>query len=534
TDGRFSEDGEAVDPDADEHLRDALRVGVLCSNAELNDTDGEVDIVGDPMEAALAVAGLKGGMHRDAVLEEFPEEREVAFDPEVRMMATFHRTDSNYLVAVKGAPDAVLEHCERVRAGDDIRDWDGGERERWLDRNEALAADGLRVLALAQKETSELEERPYEGLTFLGLAGLVDPVRSDVREPIDRCQAAGIRIVMATGDHAATARNVALGAGLVDDPEARVVPSSELETAGPDADLQQFLDVPIFARISPEQKLDLIAMHQDAGSVVAMTGDGVNDAPALKKADIGVAMGERGTQVAQEAADVVLKDDALSTIVTAVELGRDIFVNIRRFVVYLLSGNMGEILAVAAASVAALPLPILPLQILFLNLVNDVFPALALGVGEGPPDIMSRPPRSKEEPVLTREHWIAIGGYGVVIAATALAALLLALNRLGLEPERAVTVSFLTFAFGRLWHVFNMREPGSPLFRNDVVGNPYVWAALGICTCLVLAAVYAPGLSTVLKTQPPGRDGWALALGLSLFPCLGGQVWKTIRARKGD
>ncbi|MFO7897679.1 MAG: cation-transporting P-type ATPase [Planctomycetota bacterium] len=531
---RFRADGEAVDPGADDRLHEALTVGVLCSNAEIRDDEGGVaEVLGDPLEAALAVAGLKGGLHRDEMLEEFPESREVAFDPEVRMMATFHETDGGHLVAVKGAPDAVLEHCDRVRTAEGARGWEPGEPDEWLERNERLAEDGLRVLALARKEVSDPGQDPYEQLVFVGLAGFLDPVRSDVREPIDRCQAAGIRVVMATGDQAATARNVALAAGLVDDPAVPVVASRELRAAeGPEEERRRFLDAPIFARISPEQKLDLIAMHQGAGSVVAMTGDGVNDAPALKKADIGVAMGERGTQVAQEAADVVLKDDALSTIVTAVELGRDIFLNIRRFVLYLLSGNVSEIIAVAAASVAGLPLPILPLQILFLNLVNDVFPALALGVGEGPPDIMSRPPRSKEEPVLRGDHWLAIGGYGVVIAATALAALLLALNRLGLEPDRAVTVSFLTLGFGRLWHVFNMRERGSPLFRNDVVRNPYVWAALGLCTCLLLAAVYAPGLSTALKTRPPGADGWALALGLSLFPCIAGQVWKTIHVRE--
>ncbi len=292
---------------------------------------------------------------------------------------------------------------------------------------------------------------------------------------------------------------------------------------------KRILEAPILARVSPKQKLDLIALYQGNGSVVAMTGDGVNDAPALKKADIGIAMGQRGTQVAREAADMVLKDDAFSTIVVAVEQGRVIFDNIRKFVLYLISCNVSEIAVVFLASLINVPLPIRPLQILFLNLVTDVFPALALGVGEGDPAVMKRRPRDPEEPILTRRHWGAIGGYGLIITISVLGGLGLAFNWLGMEEGQAVTVSFLTLAFAQLWHVFNMRGQDSSLLRNEVTRNPFVWGALVLCIVLLLVAVYLPVLADVLKVVDPGPKGWALVLVMSLMPLVVGQILKLTR-----
>ena len=281
------------------------------------------------------------------------------------------------------------------------------------------------VAEVAAKGADSADEPPYGGLTLLGLVGLSDPPRVDTREAIARTRGAGIKAVMVTGDQPVTARSIALSVGLEDEKSAEVVNGGELadQEALADKERERLLRARIFARVSPKQKLDLISLYQENGSVVAMTGDGVNDAPALKKADIGVAMGLRGTQVAREAADVVLKDDAFSTIAFAVEQGRVIYANIRKFVTYLLSCNVSEILIIALASFAGAPLPLLPLQILFLNLVTDVFPALALGVGEGSPGVMDRPPRDKEEPILTRGHWRAISGYSAAITASVLAAL---------------------------------------------------------------------------------------------------------------
>jgi Ca2+-transporting ATPase len=412
------------------------------------------------------------------------------------------------------------------------------------------------VLALASKRAGSADEPPYRDLSFIGLVGLLDPPREQARAAIESCRRAGIRVVMVTGDQAATAESIARAVGLIGpEDDAGIVEGGALrehrgggreegqgegeegeETEGGEggegeeggegdaAASQRLLEAPIFARFEPAQKLDLVALYQDHGNVVAMTGDGVNDAPALKKADIGIAMGKRGTRVAQEAADMVLTDDAFSSIVAAIHQGRVIFANIRKFVVYLLSCNVSEIMVVGVASGLAVPLPILPLQILYLNLVTDVFPALALALGEGDARVMERPPRDPSEPVLTRAHWARIGGFGLLITVSVLAALLAALHWLGLDERGAVTVSFSTLALAQLWHVFNLRERGSSLLGNDVVRNPWVWGALALCVLLVVAAVHLPGLSTVLQTADPGARGWALALGLSLLPWLVGQL----------
>ena len=378
------------------------------------------------------------------------------------------------------------------------------------------------------------EVKPYEDLTLLGVVGLLDPPRQEVKKALKACHDAGIRAIMVTGDRPDTARNIGLAVGLTTEQEVEAQQGKALKS--PDelsqTEHERLRQIPIFARVSPEQKLNLIALHQEAGAIVAMTGDGVNDAPALKKADIGVAMGKRGTQVAKEAADMVLQDDAFSTIIAAVEQGRAIFNNIRKFTLYLLSGNVGEIIAVAAASLTDAPLPLLPLQILYLNVVNDVFPALALGVGAGNPTLMQRPPRDSKESILTTKHWWAIAGYGLLIAVPILGAFYLSLVSLNLGERKAVTVSFLTLAFGRLWHVFNMRDSDSGLIRNEVTTNPYVWGALLICIGLLLSAVYLPGLSDALQTVNPDLNGWGVAIGMSLIPLVIGQIWKVINNKR--
>jgi Ca2+-transporting ATPase len=412
-------------------------------------------------------------------------------------------------------------------------------RRQWNQRGLHLAEQGLRVLAVATKETDALDAEPYRDLTFLGLVGMVDPPRQGVAEAIGRCHQAGMSVVMVTGDHAATARNIAQQVGLIGKDDASAARGANREVIEgkeiPSADdlspeqRQRMANARVFARVSPEQKLHLIDIQKQAGAVVAMTGDGINDAPALKKADIGVAMGLRGSQVAREAADMILKDDAFSSIVVAIEEGRVIFNNIRKFVIYLLSGNASQIVIVFIASLFNWPLPILPLQILYLNIVSDVFPALALGLGGGNAAIMRQPPRDPKEPVLTWGHWRVIFAYGLLITLPVLGSFWIAHAALGISAADAVTVSFMTLALGRLWHIFNMRDPGSGFVRNEVTVNPYVWAALAFCTVLLLGAVYLPGISTALRLSGPGLRGWAVILALSLVPLAVGQIVKTLR-----
>ncbi len=511
-------------------FRAMVKVGVLCNDARQGTDDQEEQ--GDPLEVALLDLGDRCDLTRADLEAEAPRVRGVPFDRDTKMMATVHEEEGAYREAVKGAPEAVLDVCTQVQVDGEVQPLDEAARDEWKRASESMAEDGLRVLAFARKTVRNPEADPYHDLELLGLVGLLDPPRQDVRSVIDRCKAAGIRVIMVTGDHPSTARYVANAVHL-DDGEGTILQGHEIpapEEADRDA-VRRMLDATVYARVSPKQKLDLVDLHQEAGAIVAMTGDGVNDAPALRSADIGVAMGERGTDVAQEAADMILQDDAFSTIVSAVEQGRVIFNNIRKFTVYLLSGNVGEILAVGAAAAVGAPLPLLPLQILYLNMINDVFPALALGVGPGPAAVMERPPRDPAEDVLERRHWGQIGGYGLVLAATMLGVFGTALGPLGMPLEEAVTLSFLTISTSRLLHVFNMHDPGSGLAINEISRNPFVWGALLVCIALLLVAVYVPALAEVLSLVPPSPAGWWLVGGASFVPLVAGQAYLAWRAR---
>jgi P-type Ca2+ transporter type 2C len=447
------------------------------------------------------------------------------------MMATYNRVENGFEVAVKGAPDRVLSVCTHVaRANGDLEEeLDQETRDKWLERSEKMASKGLRLLAAADKKVADTDAPPYGNLRFLGLYGLLDPARGDVRGAIKECQAAGIRVIMVTGDQPATAVAIAGQTGVVEDANPSVIHGHDLKDPDEmaDDDRRRVFNTSIFARISPEQKLHLIKLMQAEGLTVAMTGDGVNDAPALKKADIGVAMGQRGTDAARQVADMVLLDDAFSSIVSAVRYGRVIFENIRKSVMFMLCTNVAEVLAVTLAAIIGgfyeFPIPLLPLQILYLNVITDVFPALALGMGQGEADIMQKKPRLRNESVLTGKHWSAIGGWAVLISACVLGSLVAALYLLGFEQRQAVTISFLTLAFGKLWFVYNLRNPGSRMFTNDVVRNSYVAGSILLCVGLLLAAVYVPVLSGLLNTQNPGPQGWLLLLGMSFIPFVWGQ-----------
>ena len=522
--------GEALALRADAQLARLTEIGVLCNDASLGDEARQPN--GDPMEIALLRVGRRVGIERGELLKAKPLARKYAFDAARKMMATLHRQDGEVLFAVKGAPEAVLSIADRVANDDGGTVMDDVTRARWLERVDHLGHHGLRVLACATKATAHDDDDPYRNLTFLGLVALEDPARADVPQAIQACRQAGIRVVMVTGDHAITARSIGRAVGIGEMAENAVEGRELARLLGGHQD--ELLRTGIFARVSPSEKLELVRAYQRAGAVVAMTGDGVNDAPALRQADIGVAMGMRGTDVAREAAAMILLDDAFPTIVKAIREGRVIFGNIRRFVTYLLSCNLSEVLVVGLAIVFGLPLPILPLQILYLNLVTDVFPAFALAMGEGDRDVLNRAPRDPQEPLLGRSQWTLIVLHGLALTATTFGALALGRFWLELDGSAVVTVTFLTLGFAQLWHVFNMRHSRSGLVQNEVTRNPWLWGALALCTLLLAVPPYVPHLAHVFHLVPPTNAMWAVILGMSVTPLLVVQslAWIAVRYRR--
>lgn len=508
-----------------------LGIGVLCSNARPDDGGG---YTGDPTEVALLEAAALKGVELRQLARELEEVHEVPFDSETMMMATFHqrrseRDGSLYYCAVKGAPSQVLQACDHILTETGSGILSDEQQKEWRERVDNLAARGLRLLAFADKDVSDVTEKPYEKLCFVGLAAMEDPPRSDVREAIEQCQDAGIRVVMVTGDRADTGSAIGEKVGLNIDGKAFL----GQDLGDPDElsaqERNRIQSAAVFARVTPEQKFHLVKLYQDSGQIIAMTGDGVNDAPALKQADIGIAMGLRGTDAAKQVADMVLRDDNFATIVAAVREGRIIFANIRKSVIFMLCTNIAEVLAVALASLAQLPIPLHPLQILYLNVLTDVFPALALGVGLGSSDVMKRLPREPGEAVLTPHHWFSIGLWSVIIGAIVLAALTIGLSFFGFDEKRTVTISFLTLAFAKLWFVLNLRDRGTTVWRNDVTSNPWIWLSWGICIVLLMLAVYWTPLAALLQTVLPGVKGWGLVLCLSLVPVALGTILPGIR-----
>jgi Ca2+-transporting ATPase len=532
----FFENGNRVDPLSIPALNNALRAVALCNNASLGPAeDRQADGIGDPLEIALLVAAAHGGIQRPRLLETLPESREEAFDSDLKMMATIHEDGSGYLIAVKGAPESIIGASRYIMTDSGVRPLTADDARLLNDQNDSLADQGYRVLGTAHRNVEMDTGRTYEDLVFLGLFGLVDPPRQDVPGAIDLCRKAGVRTVMVTGDQPVTARYVAVAVGLVDKEPIEVLTGKDIKEPAhlSPTEIERILKAPVLARVSPRQKLNVIDIYRKSGYVVAMTGDGVNDAPALKKADIGIAMGLRGTQVAREAAGIVLKDDAFPTIVTAIEQGRTIFANIRKFVKYLVSCNLSTFFTISFAFFLGLPLPVLPLQILYLNLVTDIFPALALGVGRSSPVLMSEPPRKATEPVLLRKDWLAIGFHGLLISLAVLTCFSLALYVFHIGRQEAVSISFLSLGFARMCHVFNMKEKKSSFLRNELTTNLYVWGALGLCALLLFITFCTP-LAGVLHVVRPGITGWILIGAAGIVPLFVVQIINSAGKLKAD
>lgn len=501
----------------DERFKRFFEVAVLANDAEYR-PDNEEEQSGDPLEISLLhFAHAFDSEHTDK-LRNGERVAEDPFDTEDKRMGTVYKTDDGFITAGKGAAEAMLEICTKLLATDGEKDLSEEDKKTWLERNNELAEDGLRALAFAYRRTDGKPEGADGGefmkdMVLVGLVGFLDPPREDVIDAIDLCHKAGIDVVMVTGDHPGTAGNVARAVHILNSGEGKTMKGSELED---DIKSSDVAEAEVFARVDPAQKLKIVQAYQEKGLITGMTGDGVNDAPALKKADIGIAMGKRGTQVAKEVADMVLKDDSFPAIVEAIREGRIIFENIRRFVVYQLSYHFSEIVVITAAILVLYELPLLPLQLLFLNILLDVFPALALGVGRGRGGVMTEPPKDPGKPIITKKGWLVMGVYGMLIAASAGGAYFYAYYTLDADLALCNNVAFFTLSVSQLFNVFNMRDYDENFFKNQVTVNKYVWMALALCIGALAAAYFVPGLSDLLSLQEMSGELWVLVGAASL------------------
>lgn len=513
------------------------RIAVLCNTAELQNNSGAVKEIGDPLEIGLLKFALKNNFNIQNYRSQFPKMKEVPFSSETRIMATLHQTENKLTSYAKGATEELLMRCNRILKGEGITELKPEEKEIWLKKAEELADSGLKVIAGAYNPATSSDGEMAVNLVFVGLFGMIDPPREEVFDAIEECKTAGINVIMITGDHPATAKNIALELGIASKDNFKIMVGKEMNDYEHLAEQEKsnWLNTKVFARVSPKQKLDLVSVLQERKNIVGMTGDGVNDAPALKKADIGIAMGLRGTQVSQEVADMVLKDDSFSSIVIAIRQGRVIFENIRKFVIFLLSCNLSELLVIATASVFSLHFQLFPIQILFINLITDVLPALALGVTEGSPDIMQRPPRSIDESIIDRKRWFNIFFYSIVIGASSVGAVFFSHYTVHKtetwNPELCNNILFFTLIFSQLLHVLNMGSHSS-FFKSEVIRSKYVWGAI-ILSLIILVGIYnIEPMRKVLTLYNMSINDWLISIGASIVSVIIIQVERKLKIIK--
>jgi Ca2+-transporting ATPase len=574
--GEFLAGGKNVNLKKFPAILTTLWLGVLNNDALLEIT-GESEeeqtyrIVGDPTEGALIVAAAKAGAWHGEIKDAYPRENEVPFDSERKRMITIHSVenprpedispfyDNQYkgwdVIAVKGAPDVVLNLCTQyLDMSDQPRPMDDATRQRILDANESMTADALRVLGVAARvekdvPAGEIKVEDLEhDLVFVGLMGMIDPARPEVRPALEKAAHAGIRTVMITGDFPNTARAIAQAIGLLR-PGHKVATGADVDKMSDDDLKREIKSTDVFARVSPEHKMRIVDALQANDEIVAMTGDGVNDAPAIKRADIGVAMGITGTDVAKETADMVLTDDNYASIVSAVEQGRIIYSNIRKFVFFLLSSNVAEIMIIFLATLAGLPAPLTAIQLLWLNLVTDGAPALAMAMEKGDPDIMDQKPRFKREPIINRSM-----GLGLIIQTiTQTSAVLLAFGLgliwhleagamlpeganpilyliqhdwRGVDVQTAETMAFVTLSLCELFRAYTVRSEKASLFRIGVFSNKWMQYAVGLSLFLVFLVVTVPFLQPIFNTHMMNLREWSVVLGLALIPAASEEITK--------
>ncbi|WP_020059208.1 calcium-translocating P-type ATPase, SERCA-type [Bacillus sp. 123MFChir2] len=520
--GEFMKDDKKINPSAVRSLYQLLTFGCLCNNANIVKKKKTYVLDGDPTEGALVAAAMKAGISREGIKDQFEVIHEFPFDSTRKMMSVIVRDKAGKkFVVTKGAPDVLLQMSQTILWGNKQQPLTELYRNEVQAAIHHLGSQALRTMAIAFKPlkiTDHLqgEREAEQDLMFIGLQGMIDPPRPEVKQAVQECKDAGIKTIMITGDHKVTAMAIAEQLGILPH-GGRVVEGIELANMSVE-ELEGIVDETyVFARVSPEHKLKIVKALQNKDHIVAMTGDGVNDAPAIKAADIGVAMGVTGTDVAKEASSLVLLDDNFATIKAAIKEGRNIYENIRKFIRYLLASNVGEILVMLFAMILALPLPLVPIQILWVNLVTDGLPAMALGLDAAEGDVMRRKPRHPKEGVFARGLAWKIVSRGFLIGAMTLLAFIIAYNQHPNELKYAQTVAFATLVLAQLIHVFDCRSEHSVFHRNPF-GNMYLVGAVILSILLMLVVIYYPPLQPIFSTMPIQAKDWLLIVGLSSIP----------------
>ncbi len=532
--GNFLENGRPVNPGEDRLLLIALKMGFLGSDARVLLEQGHPKVVGDPTEGALVVAAAKAGLAGDRLVNELPRINEFPFDPERKRASLVCRgkipewnreEQTDCWVLTKGAPDLIIERCHHWLDNPGPRPLTPEKKDYFLQNNLQMTTKAQRVLALALRPAVDLPETAAEaeyGLCLIGLVGMVDPIRPEVYAALEECRKAGVRVKMITGDHRDTALAIGRDLGLAVDRK-QVITGGELDRISRDELIERVDSLNIFARVSPEHKVRIVDALKTNGEVVAMTGDGINDAPALKRADIGIAMGKTGTDVAKEAAEMVLVDDNFATIVKAVREGRVIFENIKKAIYFLLSTNSGEIMAILAAMLLGWPLPLLPVQILWINLVTDSLPALSLGVEPAESEAMESLPRSPAEGIFEPRSRPAIVFFGVLIALITLASFRMGLT---ISLAKGRTMAFATLSLSQLIHALNFRSLKISFFKRGLAGNRPLVGSILVSAAAQLSVLLVPVLMPIFHTEALSASDWWTVLGLILVPLAGSELWK--------
>lgn len=532
--GEFKENGQTVDPHSIGDLETLLSIGVLANDASLDKDAEGYKIIGDPTEGALVTLAAKANLLKDELSTSYPRIEEIPFDSARKMMSTIHE---NYIPGklvsfTKGAPDIVIDRCSHISMGGKVIPFTDELKEEVLKINSMFSRDALRVLASAYKEYSELPsdispDTIETGMTFVGLTGMIDPPRPEAKEAIKLCKKAGIDTIMITGDYKETAFAIAKDLGMAEH-EDQAMMGAELDKLS-DEELREVVkNTKVFARVSPDHKVRIVSALKANGEITAMTGDGVNDALALKKSDIGVSMGITGTDVAKNTAELILTDDNFASIVSAVEEGRIIYDNIKKFVFFLLSCNIGEIIIVFVSILMNLPVPFIPIQLLWLNLVTDSFPALALGVESGDPDIMDRQPRDPKASILDRPMLIGVLVQSLAIGLSSLLAYTTALRIYPDNLALARTITFATLISAELLRAHSSRSQRHSLFKIGFFTNRTMILGTSFSFLLMLIVLYVPFIQPIFDTVTMGFEHWRIVVLYAFIPLVVGELYKFI------